>query len=123
MPGRSTSPVYTAAPVVFSAPSTRGTERPATFKIRFRCTNVTFRCGAPLFTNLRAVFFRKVRVAERAVEINSRAQHVRIGDEDFLTVRTGDFDRLPHDSLLRPVGGAVRSEERRVGKECRSRWS
>src|SRR6185295_1184763 len=96
MPGRSTSPVYTAAPITFSAPSTRGTELPATIKGGFRCTNVTFRCGAPLFTDLRAVFFGKVRVAERAVEIHPRAQHVRIGDKDFLTVRTGDFDRLPH---------------------------
>ena len=25
--------------------------------------------------------------------------------------------------LLRPTAGSVRSEERRVGKECRSRWS
>src|SRR3712207_7045676 len=32
-------------------------------------------------------------------------------------VRTGDGLRRPHGGL------AVRSEERRVGKECRSRWS
>src|SRR5689334_25246943 len=25
--------------------------------------------------------------------------------------------------LMAPIGGAVRSEERRVGKECRSRWA
>ena len=25
--------------------------------------------------------------------------------------------------LLQPTGGVIRSEERRVGKECRSRWS
>ena len=27
------------------------------------------------------------------------------------------------DALLFPLGGDIRSEERRVGKECRSRWS
>ena len=26
-------------------------------------------------------------------------------------------------NLLKTFGGLVRSEERRVGKECRSRWS
>src|SRR2546425_6997657 len=29
-----------------------------------------------------------------------------------------------HDALVKPMpGNAMRSEERRVGKECRSRWS
>src|SRR3712207_7699984 len=40
--------------------------------------------------------------------------------------RQGDADRLPRACLERrhgPVRFGERSEERRVGKECRSRWS
>src|SRR3712207_7721975 len=33
------------------------------------------------------------------------------------------FDALNDVSQMRPAIDAVRSEERRVGKECRSRWS
>ena len=36
------------------------------------------------------------------------------------------LDTVPHDGVVEPVlvdGGWERSEERRVGKECRSRWS
>src|SRR5215510_1486145 len=42
----------------------------------------------------------------------------------------GDVDRVGNDGQLPPTqpardlrGGGQRSEERRVGKECRSRWS
>src|SRR5256886_10105583 len=41
----------------------------------------------------------------------------RIGPDRAVTVA------LKGDTLGRPKGVAVRSEERRVGKECRSRWS
>src|SRR5688572_11468078 len=43
------------------------------------------------------------------------------GDEEFVA----DFSK-PGDGpgeLMWPAGIALRSEERRVGKECRSRWS
>src|ERR1035441_78943 len=40
-----------------------------------------------------------------------------------IDVRISAKESLPLDSLLSViVGGSHRSEERRVGKECRSRW-
>src|SRR3712207_9158359 len=33
------------------------------------------------------------------------------------------FARLPSDGIPYPIFAYARSEERRVGKECRSRWS
>src|ERR1035441_5849264 len=36
---------------------------------------------------------------------------------------TGGPTRAARYALLQPPGTALRSEERRVGKECRSRWS
>src|SRR5256885_11626245 len=49
--------------------------------------------------------------------------------ERFGPVGLVDLDNLPDDALIMPCGGigapvvSIRSEERRVGKECRSRWS
>src|SRR5437016_7825770 len=53
--------------------------------------------------------------------------------QEKMTTITGDrmasvvehaLETVPCDLLLVPTrGGSVRSEERRVGKECRSRWS
>jgi len=44
-----------------------------------------------------------------------------------VTVMTTQYDRsLPRDEMMdgvRVIRVPVRSEERRVGKECRSRWS
>ena len=37
-------------------------------------------------------------------------------------VATGELARV-YAALLARAGGTQRSEERRVGKECRSRWS
>ena len=57
-----------------------------------------------------------------------------IGGDDFVVVTTPEHDRLiASESILRfnriapfhysPQDRETRSEERRVGKECRSRWS
>src|SRR5690242_21939923 len=37
------------------------------------------------------------------------------------SIGTTNYDNIDGSSLL--FGGGLRSEERRVGKECRSRWS
>src|SRR5258708_14804722 len=42
---------------------------------------------------------------------------------DFLSARDGEVVGLPDAEVLRIASEAARSEERRVGKECRSRWS
>src|SRR3712207_7073718 len=58
-----------------------------------------------------------------------RRQHVGEVDEPVVGQPLGDRDRQRvaegHPQVLRLTAGdlAVRSEERRVGKECRSRWS
>src|SRR3712207_9130895 len=44
-----------------------------------------------------------------------------VGTKVFERLSTGDEIELWGDCVYR--GGEVRSEERRVGKECRSRWS
>ena len=43
--------------------------------------------------------------------------------ENYLVDRRGEFTRLPRYLLPFLVTRQIRSEERRVGKECRSRWS
>ena len=47
----------------------------------------------------------------------------KILEEDLLYIANagGDYEKLYGKSIL--ITGATRSEERRVGKECRSRWS
>ena len=37
--------------------------------------------------------------------------------------KTGLTAYLTNDAVKRQINNVVRSEERRVGKECRSRWS
>ena len=43
----------------------------------------------------------------------------------LLIAAAGDYNRaeICFDSITDKAGFAARSEERRVGKECRSRWS
>ena len=40
-----------------------------------------------------------------------------------LGVDNGNYNTKSSEGMLYASGYAVRSEERRVGKECRSRWS
>ena len=56
--------------------------------------------------------YKKIIQGEHSFETS-----VTIGDSGRLVTESGDvitFGEAPHE---------VRSEERRVGKECRSRWS
>src|SRR5256885_5878373 len=64
-------------------------------------------------------------VARRSVAV---ARALRMDEHAQTTVRLGAYlhdlgkVRVPHEILSKP-GPLTRSEERRVGKECRSRWS
>jgi len=65
-----------------------------------------------------------VRVGERdghVEQVSWRAMRLRTWDGDTLTVPNNEVAR--HAILNFSVPRAPRSEERRVGKECRSRWS
>ena len=49
-----------------------------------------------------------------------------VADQPAQNLNPGDVILLPHGPaglVMTAVDGATRSEERRVGKECRSRWS
>src|SRR3989454_12116028 len=61
-------------------------------------------------------------------ELNGREVHIALGVlEPLQTDLRGALQALHRGAPLRLVrcerGGDVRSEERRVGKECRSRWA
>ena len=90
-----------------------------------------------------------IQAAEDAFNALSHVQQGLVGNKDVLTAARVVFDRLTSDGVYKDpnyysittddlmgtnhwsnnlsyekvAGGGVRSEERRVGKECRSRWS
>ena len=51
---------------------------------------------AKLFADFRTVFFGEILVAIRAMKVHPRAEHMRIDDENFLTIWTSDFNGLTH---------------------------
>ena len=61
----------------------------------------------------------------------SKISNEMLADIDKETVDFGpNYDGSEHEPLIMPtrlpnllINGSSRSEERRVGKECRSRWS
>src|SRR5690606_40871646 len=53
----------------------------------------------------------------------SEEANASAGKKAFITNRIGDFGLLIAMGLLAYYVGALRSEERRVGKEWRSRWA
>src|SRR5436309_5434403 len=70
--------------------------------------------------------FHVTGVQTCALPISARGRWAELHDADAAPVRRRDGGRHPHD--LRRIGKSLlprvfRSEERRVGKECRSRWS
>jgi len=74
----------------------------------------------------RTTILHPVRAGEMA-RIGPAEVRERYGVEprqvpDFIALRGDPSDRLPGARGVGPKG-AARSEERRVGKECRSRWS
>ena len=64
-------------------------------------------------------------IIKRTISVNGPssiyiASHKKLGRKTFLKVYDGD-DKTIIDRFEREA--KIRSEERRVGKECRSRWS
>src|SRR2546430_17295616 len=66
----------------------------------------------------------RIQVADCVLLFPDRPLSVEIDDgcEDRLQRNVG-FERMSHGLLRRRRLVSERSEERRVGKECRSRWS
>ena len=58
-----------------------------------------------------------IRLAQKAIEIEPAESYHR------LTLARVLWDLRRPDDAMRAAQTALRSEERRVGKECRSRWS
>src|SRR2546427_9067943 len=82
-----------------------------------------------VFNNARVIparlFGRRAGVHAQLPSLATRTEHLTGEVEIFLT---REIDSETWEALVRPgrkiqVGERVRSEERRVGKECRSRWS
>ena len=63
------------------------------------------------------VYFYKSLITEKGLELNTV--------DTIHTVIHPVFSMAVRDDVIRknPASGVLRSEERRVGKECRSRWS
>ena len=59
--------------------------------------------------------WRHVSFAHRALLLRNAAARLRSGRDDHA--------RLMTQEMGKPITQSERSEERRVGKECRSRWS
>jgi hypothetical protein len=53
-----------------------------------------------LFADFRTIFFGEIFIAEGAMKIHSRPQHMRVYDKNFLTSWTSDFNGLTHDLPL-----------------------
>ncbi len=66
-----------------------------------------------------------IKSVYKEFEIEGHSEHLKVLENIDLTVKTNEFLSIIGQSgtgkstLLR----SIRSEERRVGKECRSRWS
>ena len=57
------------------------------------------------------------------LEIHGVRHAFCVPGESYLAALDAFYDRPINLTVCRQEGGATRSEERRVGKECRSRWS
>src|ERR1051326_3524246 len=67
------------------------------------------------------VAYDRLVEAQARVALGTRIA-LRIGGVDAIDLRRLDHDLGAHLAAAQG-GGGIRSEERRVGKECRSRWS
>src|SRR5256885_11766950 len=76
-------------------------------------------CALPIYARLRV---RAAQVEDQLLEVLDRVDVVVRRRRDQADARRGVPD--PGDVVVDLVAGQLaRSEERRVGKECRSRWS
>src|SRR5258708_14563137 len=73
-------------------------------------------CALPIWSSLMSSAVRFMLTEE--------AHHMFVGESgvERIVERTAELMRLDPNGDVRAQGG-IRSEERRVGKECRSRWS
>src|SRR3989449_8133966 len=81
-------------------------------------------CALPIYREAAV----EPRVVDEPLPPDRRARLLEVHAHDETEVRgVGVGERLEPAAVLQPcrriVDGAWRSEERRVGKECRSRWS
>ena len=63
----------------------------------------------------------------KIIQIGRKTMRRQDFNEDWIFYTEGSDRKekvtLPHDAMLHTGRSETRSEERRVGKECRSRWS
>ena len=70
------------------------------------------------------VVIKDIGLRERLIDDILIAENLRPNSAEYAEVCAGRSDRACLDQLLTRRGRVTtRSEERRVGKECRSRWS
>ena len=83
-----------------------------------------FRCaGLPLRLSIdRMTEFFTLPASNDAVPYSPKWLNA-LSDAEKQSVAMSDFSRSMHNSGGEHVAWVLRSEERRVGKECRSRWS
>ena len=60
---------------------------------------------------------------ERGLTLGQLAEQTGLSKSALGSYETEDFKDISHYALIRLAKFYGRSEERRVGKECRSRWS
>src|SRR6202171_1909958 len=66
---------------------------------------------------------RMAEINERLAHLGTAFSHHLLGDEQDWFMELGEADRDGLSDSFVAAAKAARSEERRVGKECRSRWS
>src|SRR5690349_22931042 len=71
---------------------------------------------------IRGLYVTGVQTCALPISVLRRGRDCRIGRARFACVRSGRRGGLLDLRGVRPVAPYARSEERRVGKECRSRW-
>ena len=96
---------------VASVPPQGGRKHPQQELIPIDTTNILFICGGA-FDGLEKII--ETRLDKKSIGFNAEITENVMEDRDALLSQV-----MPHDL----VKFGLRSEERRVGKECRSRWS
>src|SRR5258706_1893886 len=79
-------------------------------------------CALPIYLGRRAVLLSRANGSERSIELS--ASPIRNSAQELVGAVVLLHDVTEMHGLARQMSyQATRSEERRVGKECRSRWS